>query len=57
MEIHLVQDTVVARLSNTGLNTKLRRRDWVCNLDTISMRLETPADDNEVRILEHRALV
>ena len=35
----------------------MRWRDCVCNLDTICMHQETPAGDNEVRILECRALV
>ena len=35
----------------------MRRHDCVHNLDPISVLWETPADDNEVRILECQALV
>ena len=36
----------------------MRRRDCVRNLDTpFSVRQETPADDNEMRILECRAIM
>ena len=36
----------------------MRRRDCVRNLDTpFSVRQETPADDNEMRILECRVIM
>ena len=35
----------------------IHRRDCLRNLTTPFVRQETPADDNEVRILECRALV